>query len=160
MVETPPNILGVVDDGWMRYVTDLGNAGPDRGQGGSFLLVHDDDRGELPDGHYVLRTPTYKNWVMARAFVSDTGEGESALSWYRKNFRVHPLATGPDPDATYVPSDANTDRKYEYLFLGGHHDFMSEDALWLDARLLYHYEAIVVDPATCHRTSRPRTSGR
>ena len=103
VVETPPNILGVIDDGWMRYVTDLGNAGPDRGHGGSFLLVHDDYQGELPDGHYVFRTSTYKNWVMARALVSDTGEGESALNWYQENFRVYPLATGPDPDVAYVP---------------------------------------------------------
>lgn len=230
VVETPPNILGVIDDGWMRYVADLGNAGPDRGQGGSFLLVHDDYQGELPEGYFVFRTPTYKNWVMARAFVGDTGEGQSALEWYREHFRIYPLATGPDPEAAYValsqqaldcthrrdvgyferlaeiaedePSGAFTpyelgllnaigigkgrpfepdermrallgeglqigdaiakanayacrldgvraypDRRYENLFLGGRHDFMSGDALWLDARLLFHYEAIVVTPA-------------
>jgi hypothetical protein len=39
------------------------------------------------------------------------------------------------------------DRKYEYLFMGGRHDFMSGDALWIDARTLFHYEAIVVTPA-------------
>jgi hypothetical protein len=39
------------------------------------------------------------------------------------------------------------DRKYEYLFIGGRHDFMSGDALWIDARTLFHYEAIVVTPA-------------
>jgi hypothetical protein len=230
VVETPPNVLGVIDDGWMRYVTDLGNAGPDRGRGGSFLLVHDDYRGEIPDGYYVFRTPTYRNWVMARAFVGDAGEGESALRWYRERFRVYPLESGPDPDAAYVPlsqhpldcthardlgyferlaeivqdesggaftpyqlgllkaigiekgrpfepddrmrallgegieigdaiAKANAyacrlegvrrypDRQYEYLFLGGRHDFMSGDALWLDARTLFHYEAIVVTPA-------------
>jgi hypothetical protein len=230
VVETPPNILGVIDDGWMRYITDLGNVGPDRGQGGSFLLVHDDFEGEVPEGHFVFRTPTYRNWMMARAFVDDTGEGESALRFYRENLRVYPLATGPDPDAAYrsfadhagdtthardvryferlaelvqyEPSGAFTpyqlgllkaigiergrafepdermrallaegieigdaiarsnayacrldgvraypDRRYEYLFLGGRHDFMSGDALWLDARLLFHYEAIVVTPA-------------
>lgn len=230
VIETPPNILGVIDDGWMRYVTDLGNAGPDRGEGGSFLLVHDDYQGEIPDGHHVFRTPTFKNWLMARAFVGDTGEGESALNWYREKLRVYALAAGPDHDATYVafseqhlrtthtrdisylerlaeivqyepagaftpyqlgllkaigiekgrpfePSDrtrelfvdgieigdaiakanayacrlegvrAYPDRKYEALFLGGRHDFMSGDALWLDARTLFHYEAIVVTPA-------------
>lgn len=230
VVETPPNILGVIDDGWMRYVTDLGNAGPDRGEGGSFLLVHEAHEGELPGGHHVFRTPTYRNWVMARAFVDDTGEGDRALKWYRENFRIYPLATGPDPDASYValsqhrmrtthvrdlryferlaevvdyepvgaftpyqlgllkavgvetgrpfrPNErmrallgegieigdaiakanayacrldgvrAYPDRQYEHLFLGGRHDFMSGDALWLDARTLFHYEAIVVTPA-------------
>jgi hypothetical protein len=42
---------------------------------------------------------------------------------------------------------AYPDRKYEYIFLGGRHDFKSGDALWLDARTLFHYEAIVVTPA-------------
>lgn len=230
VIETPPNVLGVIDDGWMRYVTDIGNVGPDRGAGGSYVLVHDDFDGEIPDGYFVFRTPTYMNWVMARAFVGDTGEGESALDWYREHFRIHPLATGPDADAAYVPlsehpldcthardlryferlaeivqyepsraftpyelgllkaigvergrpfepdermrallvegieigdaiAKANAyasrldgvraypDRKFEYLFVGGRHDFMSGDALWLDARLLFHYEAIVVTPA-------------
>jgi hypothetical protein len=230
VVETPPNVLGVINDGWMRYVTDIGNVGPDRGQGGSFLLVHDSYAGELPDGYFVFRTPTYRNWLMVRAFVRDTGEGERAMAWYRENFRIYPLADGPDADAAYVsfsqhpgdsthvrdagfyerlaevvryePSGAFTpyqlgllkaigiepgrpfepdermrallaegieigdaiakanayasrlegvraypDRKFEYLFLGGRHDFMSGDALWLDARLLFHYEAIVVTPA-------------
>ena len=231
VVETPPNVLGVIDDGWMRYVTDLGNAGPDQGRGGSFLLAHDDDDSELPDGYHTFRTPTYRNWVMIRAFVDDAGEGDSALDWYRRNHRIYPLAAGPDPDAAYVsftqhPYDNTThprdfsyferlaevvqrepstvfspyqlgllkaigiekgkpfapdermrgllaegveigdaiakanayscrldgvrrypDRKYENLFLGGRHDFMSSDALWLDARTLFHYEAIVVTPA-------------
>jgi len=39
------------------------------------------------------------------------------------------------------------DRKYEALFYGGDHEFMDGDAMNLDARLLYHYEAIVVTPA-------------
>jgi hypothetical protein len=28
VVESPPNVLGVVNDFWFRYVADLGNAGP------------------------------------------------------------------------------------------------------------------------------------
>ena len=64
--------------------------------------AHDDDDGPFPQGHFVFRTSTYRNWVMARAFVGDTGEGESALRWYREGFRVYPLAAGrPDPDAAY-----------------------------------------------------------
>jgi hypothetical protein len=30
VVETPPNILGFVDDFWFHYVIDMGNAGPAR----------------------------------------------------------------------------------------------------------------------------------
>jgi hypothetical protein len=39
VVETPPNVLGIVDDGWQRWLTDLGLAGPDKGKGGKYLLL-------------------------------------------------------------------------------------------------------------------------
>ena len=34
VIESPPNTLGIMDDFWFRYVTDMGNAGPDKGKGG------------------------------------------------------------------------------------------------------------------------------
>src|SRR5580700_3853248 len=39
VIESPPDTLGLVDDFWFGYVTDLGNAGPDRGKGGKFLFL-------------------------------------------------------------------------------------------------------------------------
>jgi len=230
VVETPPNVLGIVDDGWQRWITDIGNTGPDKGKGGKYLLLPPGYKGSVPDGYFVFECPTYRNWVMARGFVQDTGTGDDALEYYRKNFKIYPLSTGPRKNAQYAslsfkggntthprdityfdllnqivqyePSTAFTryelgllkalgiekgkpfapdarmkrllaegvqigdtiakanayanrldgvrmyrDRKYEHLFIGGRHDFMSGDALWLDARTLFHYEAIVVTPA-------------
>jgi hypothetical protein len=48
VVESPPNTLGVVDDFWFRYVTDLGNVGPDRGKGGKYLFLPRGYTGETP----------------------------------------------------------------------------------------------------------------
>ena len=39
VIESPPNTLGLVDDFWFHYVTDLGNAGPDKGKGGKYLFL-------------------------------------------------------------------------------------------------------------------------
>jgi hypothetical protein len=230
VVETPPNVLGIVDDGWQRWLEDLGLAGPDQGKGGKYLLLPPGYEGDVPEGYFIVRCPTYRNWVMVRGFVEDTGTGQDALDYYRKHFRIYPLESGPRKDSTYTsatfkggntthprdvtyfdllnkvaqyePASAFTpyqlgllkalgiekgkpfspdarmkallaegivigdsiakanayanrlegvrrypDRKYEYLFIGGRHDFMSGDALWLDARTLFHYEAIVVTPA-------------
>ena len=33
VIETPPNVLGIIDDHWFKYVGDFGNAGPDKGKG-------------------------------------------------------------------------------------------------------------------------------
>jgi hypothetical protein len=32
VIETPPNVLGLIDDHWFRYVMDFGKAGPDKGR--------------------------------------------------------------------------------------------------------------------------------
>ena len=69
VVETPPNVLGFVNDFWFHYVTDLGNAGPDKGKGGKFLFVPPGYEGKLPgkeQGYYVFRSATYGHWLAVR----------------------------------------------------------------------------------------------
>ncbi len=111
VVETPPNVLGIVDDGWMRFITDLGNAGPDKGKGGKYLLLPPGYDGEVPEGYFVFECPTYRNWVMVRGFVQNTGTGDDAIAYYKENLKIYPLATGPREDAKYVNAsfvEANT----------------------------------------------------
>ena len=38
---------------------------------------------------------------MARGFVQNTGTGEDAIKYYKENFKIYPLATGPRNDAKY-----------------------------------------------------------
>ncbi|PQZ53534.1 hypothetical protein CQ040_15705 [Microbacterium sp. MYb54] len=67
VVEVPPNSLSFVDDIWQRYVSDMGNAGEDRGVGGKYLFVPPGFDGEVPDGYYVRRSLTFSNWLVIRA---------------------------------------------------------------------------------------------
>ena len=39
VIETPPKILGMVDDHWFRLCRRFGNAGPDKGKGGKYLFL-------------------------------------------------------------------------------------------------------------------------
>jgi hypothetical protein len=94
MIEVPPMVLGVIDDGFMRFVADLGNAGPDRGHGGKYLLLPPGYEGEVPEGYFVFRSPTFRNWVMVRGLDKNTGRGEAALAYYEKNFKARPLGEG------------------------------------------------------------------
>lgn len=102
VIETPPNVLGVVNSGFMAYITDLGNAGPDKGKGGKYLLVPTGYEGDIPEGYFVYEVPTNKNWVMVRGFTQETGTGEDALEYYKENFKIYPLSTGPRENAKYV----------------------------------------------------------
>ena len=48
VVEKPRNCLGIIDDFWFRYVTDVGLRGPNKGKGGRFLLLPPGYKGDVP----------------------------------------------------------------------------------------------------------------
>ncbi len=104
VMETPPRVLGLVDDHWFKYVTDFGLAGPDKGQGGKFLFVPPGYEGRLPDGdeYFVVHTPTYGNWVAWRGFQVD-GDPAPAVAATKEHFRVYPLSQkDTPPDMNFV----------------------------------------------------------
>lgn len=87
VIESPPDVLSFIDDFWFRYVTDIGKAGPDRGEGGKYLLLPPDYDGETPDGYFVSESPTYGNWLVMRG---------SSLEDMRK-LKIYPLAESDNP---------------------------------------------------------------
>jgi hypothetical protein len=68
VLETPPNILAIVDDFWFHYVTDIGNAGPDRGKGGKYLILPPDFEGEAPKGYFVKQIEYLRKLVCYTRF--------------------------------------------------------------------------------------------
>ena len=95
VVEIPPQVLGMANDAYFRYIVDFGMVGPDKGQGGKYLLLPPDYEGEIPEGYFVARSRTYKVWIMARASQKISGMGEQAIKWYGDNCAVYPLKDGP-----------------------------------------------------------------
>jgi len=96
VIETPPNVLGFIDDFWFRYVVDFGNAGPDKGKGGKFLILPPGYEGDVPEGYHVARTNTYGHWVVWRGFQID-GSTERAIKEARELFRMYPLSKVNNP---------------------------------------------------------------
>ena len=71
----PTGILGAVDDMWFGWVTDLGVPGPDRGEGGQYLLVGPGYDGPLPDsGFHVSHSRTSTVVAFGRAFMVDNDQ--------------------------------------------------------------------------------------
>jgi hypothetical protein len=60
ILEVPPKFLGTIDDYWFRWVIDIGPPGPDRGEGGKYLIVPSDYTGALPEGGF-FRCPRTDN---------------------------------------------------------------------------------------------------
>jgi len=98
VVESPPNTLGLVDDFWFHYVTDLGNAGPDKGKGGKYLFLPPGYKGKVPAGYFVFRPKTYGNLIFARGFVVN-GDTRPAVENIRTHFRIYPLSSAANPPA-------------------------------------------------------------
>ena len=97
VVESPPGVLGLVDDFWFHYVADIGLAGPDKGHGGKFLFLPPGYQGEPPvDGYFVCRSATFNNILGLRGFLVD-GDPAPAVEAVRQQLRIYPLAQTADP---------------------------------------------------------------
>ena len=96
VVETPPNVLGFIDDAWFKYVVDFGLAGPDKGKGGKFLILPPGYKGDVPEGYHVARTNTHGNWVVWRGFQID-GSSKPAIDETKKLFKIYPLSQKNNP---------------------------------------------------------------
>jgi hypothetical protein len=68
VMEIPAGMLGAFNDAWFRYIGDIGPFGPDKGQGGKFLLLPPGYEGEVPQGlFHVVQTKTFRVWAFMRA---------------------------------------------------------------------------------------------
>ena len=96
VIETPPNVLGIIDDHWFKYVGDVGNAGPDKGKGGKYLLLPPGYKGEVPEGYFVLRSPTYGNLMFFRGFL-ENGSTKTAVDNTKKFYKAYSLSDANNP---------------------------------------------------------------
>lgn len=96
VMEVPPGVLGPVDDAMFRWVTDIAATGPDKGKGGKYLFTPPGYEGQIPDGYFVARTETYRNYTLMRAFVVD-GDLEKSVARVKKHWRLYPLAQADNP---------------------------------------------------------------
>ena len=90
VLESPPNVLGLIDDFWFRYVTDFGMAGPDQGKGGKYVILPPGHDGEVPAGYHVAQSQTYGNWLLIRGFL-ENGDPKPGVRNIKENFKLYPL---------------------------------------------------------------------
>ena len=78
VIKAPPRMLGFIQDGLQRYLADIGPLGADRGAGGKFLVLPPDFDGDVPDGYFEVRSPTYSVTFAVRGFQVD-GSTDAAV---------------------------------------------------------------------------------
>ncbi|MGO7636658.1 DUF1254 domain-containing protein [Rhizobium leguminosarum] len=94
VIETPPKFLGAVQDAWFRWVIDIGAPGPDRGEGGKYLIVGPDYTGPLPQGgFFVAHARTNSIVWFGRSFL-ESNDPKPAVEVIKKFTKVYPFEVG------------------------------------------------------------------
>src|SRR5271154_679901 len=94
VVEVPPMALGTLNDMWFGWIIDIGNPGPDRGQGGRYLILPPDYDGPVPDGgFYVGRSKTDHVLYAVRAFMVNN-DPKPSVALIKKSLKIYPYTPG------------------------------------------------------------------
>ena len=98
VIEVPPGMLGFLDDDWQRFVGDIGVTGPDRGKGGKYLVVPPGYDGQTPQGYFLLKPRTNKNFLFLRGSIA---EGlEAGAKNMTSGIRIYSLKDAAKPAPT------------------------------------------------------------
>jgi len=99
VLEVPPKVLGLIDDMWYHWTVDLGITGPDKGEGGKYLLLSPGYKGEVPsEGYHVVRCATFSIWGGWRSFLVD-GNPKPGVEMVKKVTKIYPPSEAANPPA-------------------------------------------------------------
>jgi hypothetical protein len=97
VIDTPPQALALFDDMWFQWIVDFGLPGPDRGEGGRFLLVPPGYDGSLPDsGYHVRHSRTTRALLLGRSFINENPGMDPAptVETIKSTLKLYPYAQG------------------------------------------------------------------
>ena len=106
VIDVPEGKLGgLVNDFWQRPVTDLGLAGPDKGQGAKYLIIPPGYKGDKPSGYRVIESPTNNIFYGTRFLENDPKKVAAQKAKFRsyayKDRANPPKNLFPSPPAAY-----------------------------------------------------------
>jgi hypothetical protein len=95
VVEVPPGMLGAFNDAWFRYVQDIGPFGQDKGMGGKYLVIPPDYIGDIPDGYFIVHSPSFRIFPFMRSSIANGLE--AAVTNIKEILKIYPLDQRDDP---------------------------------------------------------------
>ena len=123
---------GTVNDAFFRFVIDMGMPGPDRGNGGKYLILPPGYEGEEPEGYFIARSTSYINWLILRGFLVD-GKPDAASKMYRAGLKVYPLKDIKNqPKMEFISGSEkifNTIHANNYEFYAELHDVLEREPI-------------------------------
>jgi hypothetical protein len=120
VIEAPPGLQGILDDFFQRplhsegeidgrqWSGDVGLPGPDRGEGGKYLVLPPDFSRKAPKNYFTFRSRTYGVFVFWRGFFKDPKQLDAPVKVMEQT-RIYPFGKEASakpmhfPDASGVP---------------------------------------------------------
>lgn len=95
VIDVPGGLYGAVNNLYQQPVTDIGASGPDKGDGGKFLILPPEYDGEIPEGYFVAQSDTIQSIFMARGSApnGDTSVGIQQI----KGAKIYKLSEADNP---------------------------------------------------------------
>jgi len=86
----------------------MGMPGPDKGQGGKYLILPPNYKGDIPEGYFVSTSTSYTNWIILRGFLVD-GKPDQASKMYREGLKVYALKDiDQQPEMKFINGSGKT----------------------------------------------------
>ena len=94
VIEQPSDAVGTINDMWFTWIIDIGGPGPDRGEGGRYLIVPPGYDGPLPEGGFFIgHSKTDHVLYAARAYLKDN-DPKPAVDNIKANLKIYPYTPG------------------------------------------------------------------
>lgn len=93
VVAAPSDVIGMFTDFFQRTITDVGLIGPDRARGGLYLLLPPGYDGEVPQGYFAFKSPTYNVFLFFRTIMKkgENGPDPKPAVAQAERTRIYPL---------------------------------------------------------------------
>lgn len=86
-------VAGFADDMWQRPLIDMGQTGPDRGEGGVYVITGPGQKAKAPKGGYLAESPTSNVFWGFRALDKDPTKAKALLEL----LEIYPLSKSDNP---------------------------------------------------------------
>ena len=96
VLKVPAGLQGAVNNLYQQPVVDIGKNGPDKGMGGTYLVLPPNYNGTVPSDYFAVKSDTTQSFVMGRAFI-DSYENTTYGVDTIKQARVYPLSESGNP---------------------------------------------------------------
>ncbi len=92
-------LYGNVVSAWQYEIAAPGPSGDDKGKGGKYLFLPPNYSGDIPEGYFVINSPSYVVTSAFRSIPINDGTQTDAYE-YSKSIRIYPLSEAENPSET------------------------------------------------------------